>query len=300
MRKLGQMGLLVAAALFPVFAQAAEEEKRGSSQTAQEKDESKEEKREPSVDSEHIFGFTEGSDIGEKGEKELDHSSYIFAGKPGKYVAIENVTDFRYGFDDGLRASLNIHTDYHGSYNSPGIPDRAVFAFSGLGSELDWHLLERDKATFGLTLSFLPQWRRLDDTSGVPQESFAFPLQLLADVALVPDKWFAAANLTYAPDFIHNPGRWTVSQPVEISLATSYGISSNVFIGGEIRHLTQNQTAFFSEHALFIGPSIYFKLAENTNLKLAWSAQIPDETTGRLDLVNYQRHQFRVQFAMGF
>ena len=252
------------------------------------------------VDTEHIFGFVEGSDIGEKGEKEIDHSSYIFAGKPGSFVAIVNETDFRYGVDNGFRASLNLLTDYHGVYDSPGIPNRAAFAFSGLGSELDWALVERDKAPFGLTLSFIPQWRRLDDTSGARQESFGFPVQLLADVALSPNQWFGAVNITYAPTFIHNPGSWTTSQPMEISAATSFAISPEIFIGGEMRHLTQNQLGFFTEHALFVGPSLYLKLAENTNVKLAWSAQIPDETTQRLDLVNYQRHQLRLQFAMGF
>ena len=126
---------------------------------------------------------------------------------------------------------------------------------------MDWALLEREKAPFGLTFVFTPQWRRLDDTSGAPQESFGFPIQLLADVALSPDKWFAAANLNYAPVFIHNPGRWTTSQPMEISAATSFGISSDIFIGGEIRHLTQDQHGFFSEHALFVGPSVYLKLS---------------------------------------
>jgi hypothetical protein len=253
-----------------------------------------------SVDTEHIFGFTEGSDIGEKGEKEVDHSSYMFLGKQGSFVAIENETDFRYGIDDGFRASFDLLTDYHGVYNSPGIPNRASFAFSGLSSELDWALLDRGKAPFGLTLSFTPQWRRLDDTSGAPQESFGFPIQLLADIALSPNKWFAAVNLDYAPVFIHNPGTWTTNQPTEISAATSFGISPDIFIGGEIRHITQNQHGFFSEHALFIGPSVYVKLWENANVKLAWSAQIPDETTGKIDLVNYERHQVRLQFATGF
>jgi hypothetical protein len=45
---------------------------------------------------------------------------------------------------------------------------------------LDWALLEREKAPFGLTFVFTPQWRWLDDTSGAPQESFGFPIQLLA------------------------------------------------------------------------------------------------------------------------
>jgi hypothetical protein len=253
------------------------------------------------VDTEHIFGFTEGSDIGEKGDKEVDHSSYMFLGKQGNFVAIVNETVFRYGVGNGFRASFNLLTDYHGVYNSPGIPNRSTFAVSGLSSELDWALLERGKAPFGLTLSFIPQWRRLDDTSGAPQESFGFPIQLLADVALLPNKWFAAVNLNYAPVFIHNSGTWTTSQPMEVSAATSFGISSDiVFIGGEIRHLTQNQHGFFSEHALFIGPSIYVKLWENADVKLAWSAQIPDETTGKIDLVNYERHQLRLQFATGF
>jgi hypothetical protein len=136
--------------------------------------------------------------------------------------------------------------------------------------------------------------------SGAPQESFGFPIQLLADVALSPNKWFVAVNLDYAPVFIHNFGTWTTNQPTEISAATSLGISSDIFIGGEIRHITQNQRGFFSEHALFIGPSIYVKLWENANVKLAWSAQIPDETTGKIDLVNYERRQLRLQFATGF
>jgi len=282
MQKLGRT-LLIAASLSPGLVQAAEDEKR-----------------EPTVDTEHIFGFVEGSDIGEKGEKEVDHSSYVFAGKPGKFVAVLNETDFRYVIDDGFRASLNVLTDYHGSYDSPGIPDRAAFAFSGLGSEINWALLEREKAPFGLTLSFVPQWRRVADMSGVRQESYGFPTQLLADVALSPNKWYAAANLTYSPDFAHADGDWTITQPVEISSATSFAISQEIFLGGEIRHVTQNQRGFFTEHALFVGPSLYVKLGENTNVKLAWSAQVPDETTQKLDLVNYQRHQVRLQFATGF
>jgi hypothetical protein len=82
-------------------------------------------------------------------------------------------------------------------------------------------------------------------------------------------------------------GTWTTSQPTEISAATSFGISPDIFIGGEIRHITQNEHGFFSEHALFVGPSVYVKLWENADVKFAWSAQIPDETTHTIDLVNY-------------
>jgi hypothetical protein len=42
------------------------------------------------------------------------------------------------------------------------------------------------------------------------------------------------------------------------------------------------------------------KLGKSASLKIAWSAQLPDETSHRLDLVNYERHQIRAQFATGF
>ena len=35
-------------------------------------------------------------------------------------------------------------------------------------------------------------------------------------------------------------------------------------------------------------------------VKVAWSIQIPDETTGALDLANYERHQVRLLLAKAF
>ena len=163
-----------------------------------------------------------------------------------------------------LTSALSLRTPRLSASPRPTSPSSSrstsAFAFSGLSSELDWALLEREKAPFGLTFVFTPQWRRLDDTSGAPQESFGFPIQLLADVALSPDKWFAAANLNYAPVFITQP-RTLDDEPADGNLRCHVGISSDIFIGGEIRHLTQDQHGFFSEHALFVGPSVYLKLS---------------------------------------
>jgi hypothetical protein len=35
-------------------------------------------------------------------------------------------------------------------------------------------------------------------------------------------------------------------------------------------------------------------------VKVAWEAQIPAETAGRADLVNYERNEVRAQFAWDF
>ena len=72
------------------------------------------------------------------------------------------------------------------------------------------------------------------------------------------------------------------------------------YVSLEARHLAQNTLGFMRERALFFGPSFYIRLNDTTNFKVAWSAQVSDETIGHLDLVNYERHQFIVQFATGF
>jgi hypothetical protein len=44
------------------------------------------------IDTEHIFGFAEGADIGEKGERELEITANGLDGKLGQYVGVLNET----------------------------------------------------------------------------------------------------------------------------------------------------------------------------------------------------------------
>ncbi|MFY9657176.1 MAG: hypothetical protein WAK01_11415 [Methylocystis sp.] len=252
------------------------------------------------VDTEHIFGFTEGTDIGEKGEHEFEVETVGLGGKPGGFLALGTQSAFRYGVEDGFRASLAVITDYHGVYNSPGLDDRKFYGFGGVATEFRWTLLDREKEPFGMVLSFAPQWRNRDATDGSPIQSYTMPIGLLFDKALIPKTVYAAINLYFDPNFQHANGNWSVEKPLEFSIAASYQIIPRVFVGLEARHLAQNTLGFMRERALFFGPSLYLRVNDTTNLKFGWSAQVSDETTGHLDLVNYERHQFIVQFATGF
>jgi hypothetical protein len=272
-------GLLLLTLMIPNLAQAQDTE--SSAQT--------------SVDTEHIFGFTEGADIGEKGEKELENAMTGRFGKLGHYTGLTNETAFFYGVAEGFRASIGALANYHAVTGVPNLADRHGLNFSGVTSEFRWQILERGSSPFDLTLSFAPRWQRIDDTSGERVQSYVLPFTLLADMALIPDKTFAAFNLTYAPAFTRTDGTWRQESPVEISLAVATAIIDNVFLGAEVRHLTLNQNSFFSEHALFVGPSLFVKLSDPLSVKVAWDAQIPDETTGRIDLANYERQQVRAQ-----
>jgi hypothetical protein len=201
------------------------------------------------------------------------------------YTAFTNEAAFRYGLEEHFRASFGVLADYDGIHSVPGLTDGTALNFSGLSSEFRWQLMQLDVSPLDLTLSFAPQWQRIDDMSGARVESYAFPVALLADTALVPGKMFAAANLIYTP------ATHTNSDPLEFSPAMAGAVTDSIFLGAEIRHITRNQNGFFTGHALFIGPSLFVKLSDSMSFTAAWTAQIPDETTHRLDVVNFERHQ---------
>jgi len=277
--------LMLAAVMLPSLAQA---------------EDSASKKPEP-VDTEHIFGFAEGADIGEKGESELEITATGLAGKTGQYAGILNETALRYVVTDGFRASIGGLTDYHAISGVPGLADlHSLNVFAGVSSEFRWQFLNRVSSPLDLTLSFEPQWQHIDDISGQNQQSYVLPVRILADMALIPEKTFVAFNLSYLPTFAHIGGTWQQQNPFEIALDAATAIPGNGFLGVEIRQSTLNQHGFFSGRALFVGPSLFFSLSKAIVVKVAWEAQIPAETGGRADLVNYERQEFRVQFAWNF
>ena len=123
---------------------------------------------------------------------------------------------------------------------------------------------------------------------------------MLADIEIAPNQTFAAFNATYSPTLTRANGRSQVDHPLELSQAIATSIIEGIFVGAEVRHITRNQNGIFTGHALFVGPSLFVKLSEDVGFKIAWSAQLPDETTGRLDLVNFDRHQVLALIVKGF
>jgi len=60
------------------------------------------------VDTEHMFGFTEGSDIGEAGEKELEADSTGRFGRfGGSYSNVATTLEAKYSFSDKFRLSVD-------------------------------------------------------------------------------------------------------------------------------------------------------------------------------------------------
>jgi hypothetical protein len=243
------------------------------------------------IDSEHIFGFTEGSDIGEKGEIELESSNVVRFGRSYGYTATDHETAVRYVVADKFRASIGGLLDYRNVSRTPDDPHRADFGFGGVTSEFRWHPIERTaQSPFGVTLSLAPEWTRIDDV-GAPSETYAIPLELLVDAAVIPGKLFTALNLVWEPEFKRTANGWGHENDFEISAAAAYAVTPDLLIGGELRHLSFVEQGGESAEALFAGPSVYYRLSDTVSIKGAWSFQLPDESTGRLDLEHFERHQ---------
>jgi len=258
------------------------------------------------VDTEHIFGFTEGADIGAKGEKELETMFTGRFGKVGQYHGLENETAFRYGVADGFRVSAALLTAYHYISNEPGLPDRNSAGFKGLSSELRWQFLNSGTAPLGLTFSLMPQWRQIDDLSGAHLQSYEVPAAILMDIAVVPDQLFAAINLTYTPMMERIGTGWQNQSSFEVSGAQTGALGPGMFVGVETRYAAAYDGSFLNRiegHALFVGPSLFLVIGENMTFKAAWSRQVSGRAsgqTGDLDLTKFEHNQVRVQLVKGF
>jgi hypothetical protein len=254
----------------------------------------------PDIDTEHIFGFAEGSDIGEQGEREIESVTVGGFGSAGVYNNVDNETSFRYGVTDRVRFSIGTLTDYYGIYNTPGIPNRVQADLSGLIGEMRVSLVDRAKAPFGMTFSINPQWRRFDSQTGEKTGNYAFPATLLVDKELIPDKLYAVANFIYTPSFLRVNTYRGHEDSFSAIIGASYALGEHVFIGGEVRHENVAEDGEFIGHALFLGPNLFYRFSPKFTAKVAWAIQIPDAGSSRLDLTSYQKHLVELQIAYNY
>jgi hypothetical protein len=253
------------------------------------------------LDTEHIFGFTEGAYIGEKGEQEIENTAVERFGKSRAYSFFENETAFRYVIPGNIRFSFGTLVDGYAIQEGLGPPQRTGFGFEGATGEVRWQPLQQSKSLpLDLTLSFSPQWSRIDDATGQEANTYSGQAAILATVGIVPDKLFLGFNLICEPSVTGDFDAWRNNSSLEVSLAAAYAVVPGVFAGAEIRHLNGSEQDLFSSHALYFGPSLYAKLSETFAIKVAWSEQVPDGLNRRLDLENFERHQALLLLVKSF
>ena len=263
---------------------------------------------EESFDTEHIFGFMIGTDVGNPGEREFQTQTTGRFGKGGTYRALQQEVEIEVVPLPNFRIEVGGTATLHDITGVPDIDDRRQFNFQGASLDLRYRLLDRGRAPFGLTVAAELHGDRIDETSGAKGRMYGTDFTLAFDRELVPNFVIGALNLIYQPEWarFEVAGLSEKSSTIGAAFAGLVRVRPNMLLGGELRYFRQYEgigLGEFSGQALFVGPTAYFQLSERSRLTLSWSMQAwgrPAGSGANLDLVNFERHQARLVFGVNF
>jgi hypothetical protein len=261
------------------------------------------------IETEHLFGYTIGSDVGDVGEKEFEGSvTGRFSKQNGTFNAGNATASMEFVPMTNLRTEFTASVNSYDIAGVGGLADQRYTAFGGFAADFRYRLLDRATAPFGFAIGAEPHWGRADDMSGEPVNQYGVDFVAAADWEIVHDRIVAAFNLIYQPDTQRSSltGLWSQESTAGVALGVMAQIRPGIFIGGEARYLRQYDGIGLDSLAgqgFFAGPTLYVKFSERAWMTLAWSAQVAGHATaipGSLDLVNFERQQARLLFGIDF
>src|SRR4051812_10755012 len=231
------------------------------------------------IETKYIFGFTEGSGIGLEGEKEFSVDTIgRFGKRDGRYAATETKFEFEYTPNQYIQVEFGPLAAGHNIRGVTDLDDRHAITLSGFFGELRYLVFDRPASPIAVTVSFEPVYRAFDETGGERVENYEFETKLQADVELIKNRLYAAANLIYEPETTRiMSGDWEKESKFGLTGALSYRVLPELAIGVEAdyyRHYDGLLFDTFTGDALFIGPTLYYKFARKMFLAAAWNAQV--------------------------
>ena len=260
------------------------------------------------IDTEHIFAFMIGSDVGEVGDKEFQsQTTGRFAKSAGRYHAVDEQLEIEAVPVDNFRVELGSGFAAHDIAGVPDIDDRRQMSWQDISADFRLRFLDRQTAPFGFTLAVETRAGRIDELTGALVRNYGADLTLAFDREIVPNV-IAAFNLTYQPDWTRFAATGAALQ--ESTIGAAFGamaqVRPGILVGGEARYF-RNYDGIglqdFAGQAFFVGPVAYFQLSPQSRLTAAWSIQTwgrPAGSIAALDLVNFERHQARLVFGVNF
>ncbi|WP_294533537.1 hypothetical protein [uncultured Rhodoblastus sp.] len=262
------------------------------------------------LETKYIFGFTNGTDIGAEGEKEIElETTGAFRKRAGRYNAIEQEIEFEYVPTQYWGNEFSAHFLSQQITNVPGLDNLSQTGFSGLSWKPKWLIVGRGPGNpFGLSLSVQPAWERLDGGSGAHTSTFSFATRLAVDTEIIPNMFYGAVNLFYAPEMERAAAdfAWSRVSTYGASGALAYRVAPKVTLGGE----AEVNVAYggwglgaFSGSALFIGPTLHIQVTPKIFLAAAWSVEVSGHASGdpgRLDLDNFERQRANLKMGLEF
>jgi len=260
-------------------------------------------------DTENLFGFLVGTDIGRVGEIELEtETAGAFGKRSGSFAVLANAFSIEYTPAQNFRLEFGALVDRHDISGVPDLDDLRRSTFQGLSLEMRYRLLDRQSSGIGLSLRAEPHWLRVDETTGQGVAQYGSGFALLVDKELVADRVVAAFNLLYEPDAVQSrlTGAWSHEAVAGVGSGLMVLLQPGLSVGAEARYLRAYDSLGFSRfagQALFIGPNVFYRVSDSLRITAAWNVQAAGKAVddpGALDLTNFSRHQFRIRLGYQF
>jgi hypothetical protein len=262
------------------------------------------------AESKYMFGFTDGADIGNEGEKAFEYESTGSVQKRGgRYTAIEHEFEFEHVPTQNFAYELSAHALTHSISGVEDLDDRNSTQFSGASAKLRYLIIGRGPGSpFGLTVSAEPEWARIDDTDGIRTQSYSSEFRIVADTELIPNRLFTAVNLIYEPEVAKpaDTGMWERMSSAGLSLGLAYRITPTFALGAGAEYdRAYDGLAFqtFDGHALFVGPNLQINITRKVLLAAAFMAQVAGHAVDDprpLDLTNFSRYRGNLKLEFEF
>ena len=156
-------------------------------------------------------------------------------------------------------------------------------------------------------MSLEPEFRSRDETSGVKVVNYELETKLEADAELIKNRLFLGFNLLYEPETTRGDfGIWQSEATVGASAALAYQIVPDVVIGADLwylRHYDSIAFGTFTGDAVYLGPTLFWKISSKMLMSAAWETQVAGREVGvmpALDLTDFSRQRARLLFEFEF
>lgn len=258
------------------------------------------------VDTEHLFGFTVGSDVEEPGAIVPHVNSLAGFGRRGNfYGVLDQNIEIKYGVRPGLSVAAAINGFAARIRGVPGLPDTYGGGASGFALAGRWQILDRQSHPIGITLDAMGRYDSRDPVTGrAGATAWTGGVRAAFDSELIYDRLFAGLNLALDTQSLARadlPGTERASNLV-IGGALSTRLAAGVFLGVEASYRRAYSGALLGQFvgdALYVGPSLYVTSGKSW-LTVSFATQVRGHEVGGspgLNLRDFERYRLLVVFG---
>lgn len=270
------------------------------------------------IETHHIFGFTDGSDIASEGHKEFQFITRVDQGRrasapqgladdgflaraggggfDGAYRAIEQSVEFEHTPGKSFEYSFGAAALGHRIRGVDGFDDFTGASFKGFFAEFRYVLAKRgDGGPFGVTIQTQPEWAQASDATGLRGTALATSSRLVVDAELLPRRLYAAVNVIFEPELWRGAGAaaWQSASTLGLTIGSAYRVTPHFALGWGFQYYRTHTGLGFGHprgQALFGGPTLYLEVTDKLFVSAAFSVQLRGHAVGEnhaLDVANF-------------